>query len=498
MSDKPVYENQGSYDFSNNMSNRSSQNRTARPAHSTNSPNRIPQNRVSAKEAYARTNGQLQKGSVKRPVRSAYPINNNPKQLRGVNNSRCAGKSYKDKKGKAHKFIRNTAIGFLAALTLATGIHFGVNAIKDHIEYTENREKIVEAVVEEADGGYWEVVMSEDDFKEYLQKRIDDVAKKEPKMKAFITETDDIGEGAIPYMITGEIPRENISTEEILEALAKYRPYISKSVEKGETIKDINEIISVISSMSEICTTEENKADLVALFDAIIGENSVNNGKAALEYEIALNGEAKERIEYNTPKELEDKIYINDNFFEMLRYAYDNEKGEYLVTYKNFYNDKVSFINEFLENTDNPALKEVLEKYSELGDADELDQYLKVNPELGMNISSKITDVENFKEHLNKRNDFYREIMEKQVDPEKAISELDMESSSYQNRLDNQNRVKEVDIVAYLNSLIEILEENKAKTANYERVKAQYEQAKAELEGTQEKIDHSGLGDWDR
>lgn len=488
MSDKPVYESHGSYDFSNNVNSRSSQDGIARPVRPVNNVNRVPQNRVSAKEAYARSNGQPQQGPIRRPVRSAYPINNNPKQLRGVNNSRVAGKAYKDKKGKIHKFIKNTAIGFLIALTLATGIHFGVKAINDHIEYTENRDKIVDAVVYNADDGYWEAMMSEDDFREYLETKIDDVAKKEPNMQDFIRDTDDIGEGAIPYMITGEDLRENLSNEDILEALAKYRPYVSKDVEKGKMPKDMSQIISISSAMSDICTTEENKADLVALFDAIIGQNSVNNSKAALEYEIELNEEAKERVIYNTPEELKEKIYVNDNFFNYLERG---NSGLYLGTYRNFHNDRIRFINDILQNSYNEALKEVLDKYSDAPSMSTLNEYLNINPKNGIDMAGKFANVESFKEYIEYRNDFYRDILEKQADPDKAISEWDMESSSYQNRIDNQKKVEEIDIVAYVNSLIEILEENKEKAANFEQAKSQYERVKKELEGIRDIKDHS-------
>jgi hypothetical protein len=70
MSDKPVYENHGSYDFSK---------QTTRPAQPINKPNRVPQSRGSVpNNNQVRTARPIQQGQIKRPVRSAYPINDNP------------------------------------------------------------------------------------------------------------------------------------------------------------------------------------------------------------------------------------------------------------------------------------------------------------------------------------------------------------------------------------------------------------------------------------
>lgn len=436
------------------------------------------------KAGVTRNSRQPQQGQVRRPVRSAYPTNNPPKQIRSVDKSRHANKSYKDKDGKAKGFLKKTAVTFLAALALTTGIH-SIGEAKEHFEYTKDRDEIVDVVVEQSDGAFWEVVMAEDDYREYLEEKIDDIASKEPNMKAFIKES----EPSDVATLLGEIPQDRQSTEEVLDALAKYRPYVAESVEKGEQIQDMSQIISVASFMSDICTTKENQEDLVTLFNAIVGHDSVNNSKVALEYGIELNEDIKIRLEHDTPEDLKENIRINDNFFS--GFSSLNNRGSYLLTYYDFRDMRLEFINNVLNHSVNEALRSVFSKYANASPTSELQEYLVKTPVAGMDISGHFSDSGSFKEYIACRNDYYKEVLGLMADPEKAVSELDKQNADYQNRIETQNRVSSTDMPAYVNGLVDIFVEYKENATNLK-------QAETAVKASQGKLDKTGFNDWSR
>jgi hypothetical protein len=251
----------------------------------------------------------------------------------------------------------------------------------------------------------------------------------------------------------------------------------------------MSQIISVASLMSDICITEENKEDLVALFNAIVGHDSVNNSKAALEYGIKLNEETKTRLEHDTPEELKENKRINDNFFR--GFSSLNNRGSYLLTYYDFRDMRLEFMNNVLNHSVNEALRSVFSGYANEPPTSELQEYLRESPVAGMDISGHFSDSGSFKEYIAYRNDYYDYVLGLMADPEKAVDELDMQNAYYQNQIETQNRVASTNMPAYMNGLMDILAEYKENVANLE-------QAKTDMEASKGNLDKTGFNDWGR
>lgn len=393
-----------------------------------------------------------------------------------------ASKVFKDKRGKLN-VLGKIAVGALTISTLAGVVGKPLyDALRfNSFVHSENYQKIVDVIEDNYDNSeYLQVSIPKEAYDEYTNGTLKSAIKNEPNMQDFL-KAEDFDPEVWAYLLTGEADRSQMTNDEILDALSDYLPYAEyDSNSDKEDVRDNN--ISNFAIMSQYCTTDKNKNGVVNLLDSVIGQSSLSNSKSALEYEIKLNDEKIERIEHNTPQELANKCYVNDNF-DKLAQGQDATKyfGPYVYY---FYNSRVSFVKNKLRSEDTPKLlREALEKYEKYERMDGVSRELRTIPKEMMN-ATKIANYDEYIDYASFRNDFYNEIMEAQKAPEESIANIEATNTQLNNRIAMQNVVEKFDIPQYMsemNQLILDMRDSEQKSAEAEKTQNRVSEKASDL-----------------
>lgn len=383
-----------------------------------------------------------------------------------------ANRVFRDRRGKLNVLGR-IAVGALTISTLTgaavTG-KYAYDTLKfNSFVHSNDYQRLVDVIQDNYDNSeYLQVSIPEEAYTDYAEGTLKATIKNEPNMQSFL-ETEEFDPNVWAYLLTGEVDRSTMDNEEIIDALSDYLPYAEyDSNSSDEEVLDNN--ISNFAIMSQYCTSDKNKNGIVNLLDAIIGQSSLSNGKGALQYKIKLNEEEIERIEYNTPEELINKCYINNNFDKL---ACGQDATYYFKPYVyNFYNSRVDFMKDKLGNADTPKLlKDALEKYVTCEKMDGVRKELRTMPEEMMN-ATKIATYDEYMSYASLRNEFYNRIIEEQKTPEESIAKIEEVNTQLGNRIEIQSVIESFDIPQYmreLNGLIEDMRDSKEKYAEAEK-----------------------------
>lgn len=370
-----------------------------------------------------------------------------------------AGRVFKDKNGKLN-VLGKIAVGALIIPTI-TGIGVTGRNAYDTLRFnafvhSEDYQKIVETIGDNYDNSeYLQVSIPREAYDEYTEKTLKNAVKNEPNMQKFLQE-EEFSSEVWAYLLTGEADRSEITEGEILEALNDYFPYADYDREStDENVLDNN--ISNFAFMAEYCTSDKNKSNVVNLLDSVVGENSLSNSIEAIEYEIKLNDEEIERIQYNTDRELDEKIYINDNFEKL---SLGSEAILYLKPYvEKFYNSRVEFVSEKLNDANTPKLlKNILKKYDGYKKMDGVCNELRTIPQMTMK-SMKIADYDEYNIYAELRNKFYNDVLEEKKNPEESISKIETANVELQSRIGYQEVLGRFDVPQYIVEINQLLEE---------------------------------------
>ena len=455
---------------------------------------------------YAQSNRYNQQGNYsqqnrRQQVQNGRPMNNAPQRSGSVPSGRrtfskpqnrsFANKVFRDRNGKLNVLGR-IAVGTLTISTLA-GVGVAGKYTYDTLKFnsfvhSEDYQKIVEVMQDNYENSeYLQVSIPREAYDEYTNEILKTAIKNEPNMQSFLS-AESFEPAVWAYLLTGEANRGKMANEEILEALSDYLPYAE--YETGDAQKDsLDNSISAFSLMTKYCVTEKSKNNVVNLLDTVIGQNSISNSKEALQYDIVLNEEEIERIQYNTHDELQSKCNINNNFSEL---AQGKNATDYLKPYvQDFYNSRVEFIQDKLNDKDtSPILKEALEIYSEYKKMDGVSNKLRCEPKKMMG-ALEIANYEEYVDYTSLRNNFYTRIMEEKNDSENATARIEANNSQLKKRIDMQEIIENFDISQYMSEIKELLVESRNSNEKH-----------AEAENTQnhvnEKLHDFGFDGFDR
>lgn len=428
-------------------------------------------------------------GNVQKPKATTYQnqLSQTPKrQLKNKANCNSKGKKFRDKSGKFIEALKKLGKGALVigvGGVIVASTFWGVMEAKLNKFIAEECQDIRTAISMNYDKSqYLQTSIAEDDYTEYTNATLKDSIK-DKDVRALIQESN-IDPNILAYILTGEADRDSFSDKELLEALNNAKLYMSAELKDDENGKlDFNEILAFGSSMSPICTSQDNKDNLVALVDAMIGKKSIANSKEALSCKKTLNKKAEERIQYNTTGELNDKININENF-ENLGQGWDGT--DYIKTYYiKFHNPRVEYAHNIIEDENaSPILKEILSKYKSWETQDYADIRTRLAPDVMMD-ATKIAKYDEYIKYAALRNDFYRTILEYQANPEQSIAELNMNNAKLDKLIANQEHVSDKgELNPYLKELLSVQKE--------------IEQYKNKLNEANNRAEGLGFGDFSR
>lgn len=421
--------------------------------------------KVGNQQGYTSRNSQNISRGQQIPTRS-----NNVQMRNGVNYSNrrtisrpqkrsFASRVFKDRRGKLN-LLGKVAVGALTISTVA-GIGVTGKSAYDTLKFNafvhgEDYQKIVETIGDNYDNSeYLQVSIPREAYDEYTEKALKNAIKNEPNMQDFLKQ-EEFSPEVWAYLLTGENDRSEISDQEILEALSDFLPYADYDRDsKEEDVLDNN--ISNFAFMAEYCTSDKNKNNVVNLLDSVVGENSLSNSIQALEYEIKLNDEEIERIQYNTDRELDEKIYINDNFEKL---SLGNDATLYLKPYvEKFYNSRVEFVSEKLIDENTPKLlKNILKKYDGYKKMEGVSSKLREIPQKAMK-SMEIANNDEYNIYAELRNKFYNDVLEEKKNPEESISKIETANVELRTRIGYHEVLERFDIPQYMSEVNELLEE---------------------------------------
>lgn len=398
---------------------------------------------------------------------------------------------FRDKRGKLN-LLGKVAVGALTISTVA-GIGVTGRSAYDTLKFNafvhgEDYQKIVETIGDNYDNSeYLQVSIPREAYDEYTKKTLKSAIKNEPNMQDFLKQ-EEFSPEVWAYLLTGENDRSEISDQEILEALSDFLPYADyDSDSKEEDVLDNN--ISNFAFMTEYCTSDKTKNNVVNLLDSVIGESSLSNNTEALKYKIKLNEEEIERIQYNTASELQEKIYTNDNFDKL---SLGSDSTLYLKPYiEKFYNSRVEFVSEKLNDESAPELlKNILKKYAGYEKMDGVNSKLRAISQKAMK-AMKIADYSEYKTYTALRNELYSKILEEQANPEEAVENIEKSNLVLQTRVGYQEALERFDIPQYMSEVNELLEEMRDNTQRESQFQEEQEQIK-------EKSSRLSFDDFDR
>lgn len=384
-----------------------------------------------------------------------------------------ANRVFKDKSGKLNALGR-IAVGALTISTLTGAAVAGkkIDKIMEFSEFLNGEEynSIVEVIEANYDNSqYLHYNIPEAAYNEYTEDTLKAAIKNEPNMQTFLEEKK-FDPAVWAYLLTGEVDRNTINNEEIMDALSDYLPYAEydRNSEKEEIL---NNNISNFSMMLDYCTEDNVKNNVVNLLDSIIGQASLSNSKDALEYERKLNEEEIERIEYNTTEELEDKCFINSHFKDIVEKNWGQDAVPYLKTYMNFRNSRVQFINEKLDDPNTPKLlRNALEDYEGHKTWRGIGSDMKSYPIENMS-DSKIANLSEYLNYCLLRNDFYEVIIEEQKEPESSIERINEANSQIDKRIRMLDVVDDFDLQQYMIEINQLMYDKKESEKLSEKAK---------------------------
>lgn len=368
----------------------------------------------------------------------------------------------KKQKDKSHVII---------AALIAAGILIPGSIAIDKIQNNQELNKIVETFSDAIKETYQnsEFMMQNFDmstYAKYVKPIIKDTIKTETPLQDFLSQ-EEYDTQTWLYILSGEGDRLSIQNDSILSAFNHYYSY-SEDVSFDKKTGEPDKLISYFSHLAQICTTENNKNDLIALFDAEVGSSSISNSKDSLNY---TQSKIEEIYSYDYIPTLEYNISTNNNFEKNI----EDSPSRYMQPYFNLYNQRIESAQNIisghsLQDVREPeTLKKLVEKTSK---KDITDSYQAAKYGIFIEALPKSEYIS----YITIRNKVYQSAIDVLRDSPETKNALTQDINNIANRLHAYD--------AYDSKNPQILQEIYSSFTDLEKANKAVEKAKAEIKRT--------------